>query len=64
MKAICPINAEHNEFVTTAHVMQEWVVDESGDFIKVLKDLETTHSPNPGNCWTCNICGADAIVEE
>lgn len=63
-KAICPKNSEHTEFVTTAHVMQEWRVDAHGDFLDVTDDcLQVTHRPRPdlGNHWTCHECGTEAV---
>lgn len=67
MKAICPKNPKHKKFVTTAHIMQEWVVDQEGEFIKVGKGgecLEVTEQPDPDNLWTCHACGAEAVVTE
>jgi len=64
MKAICPEDSTHDEFVTSAHIAQLWVVDSVGDFISVAMDCtDVTHHPESGNIWECNICGADAVVE-
>jgi hypothetical protein len=62
MKAICPNNENHKKFNTTAHVVQEWVVDESGNFLEELSTLETTHPPTIDNVWYCSECGAEAEV--
>jgi len=67
MKAICPKNPKHNEFVTTAHVMQEWIVDEGGRFIRVFggaECLEVTAPPDPDNVWNCKECWAEAKIEK
>ena len=64
MKAICPANPKHNRFITTAHEQHEWIVDETGDFVEDLGCLEVTADPDPRNCWSCQICGEEAIVEE
>jgi len=67
MKATCPFDPKHKKFVTVAHVAQDWVVDEHGEFIEVdayFGGGETTHKPDPGNTWTCWECGSEAIVEE
>lgn len=64
LKATCPKNKRHKRFLTTAHEMHEWVVDSAGDFIEDNAALETTHRPNIGNLWTCEICGAEATVKE
>lgn len=63
MKVICPNNKEHKEFATTAHVTQEWKVDDSGEFIETINDcLEVTHTPDRDDCWNCTVCGAEAKV--
>ncbi|MFY0516504.1 hypothetical protein ACOMCU_01545 [Lysinibacillus sp. UGB7] len=65
MKAVCPKDKEHKLFITTAHVVQEWVVDENGDFNSVAKEcIETLHGPQMENSWTCKICGAEASLSE
>ena len=67
MKAICPKNQKHNQFVTTAHVMQEWIVDEKGEFIDINEGgecLEVTANPDPDNIWNCKTCGAIAKIEK
>lgn len=65
MKAICPNNEAHDQFTTSVHVMQEWVVDASGDYIETSENfLQITHKPNPDNIWICHMCGADAKVVE
>lgn len=65
MKARCPRSPEHKRFVTVAHIAQDWIVDENGDFIEEVTGgcEETVHGPNPDNTWTCVACGAAAIVE-
>jgi cytochrome oxidase Cu insertion factor (SCO1/SenC/PrrC family) len=64
MKATCPNNPEHKKFVTVAHISQDWVVDENGNFIEVYNECnETVAPPNPDNIWECNECGASAIVK-
>lgn len=60
--ATCPKDPTHKRFETTAHVMQEWVVDEHGSFISVARDLQTDHGPDPDNIWNCATCGAEATV--
>lgn len=65
VKATCLKNKEHDEFYTTAHVMQEWRVDNEGNFIEVVEDcLQTTYGPNKDNTWLCAICGSVAEVKE
>jgi len=66
MKARCPKDPAHKEFVTVAHVTEDWVVDENGGFVEVFRPSESivTHGPTVGNIWTCNKCGAEAVVED
>lgn len=35
MKMICP-KCGGNEFITTAHVMQDWKVDASGNYLETI----------------------------
>ncbi len=66
MKAVCPKNAEHKQFVTVAHVTEDWVVDEEGHFIKINADNDTqvVEHPRVGNTWECYECGAIATVSD
>ncbi len=49
-------------FVTTAHVQQDWEVDEYGNFLKCLSTNETVAEPDDDNLWTCASCGAEAVI--
>ena len=60
MTARCPNNPEHTEFITVAHVMQDWRVDADGNFLDLIGDVQVSHKPDEGNTWTCAICGAEA----
>lgn len=62
MEARCPNNPEHKQFVTVAHVMEDWLVDEHGNWVETLGSGETSFKPDPGNIWTCHVCGAQAEV--
>jgi len=65
MKATCPKDPNHNRFVTVAHVTEDWIVDEAGNFIELAGkggESEVVHGPNPGNTWECAECGAQATV--
>jgi hypothetical protein len=62
MKAECPNKCKVKRFVTTAHVVEDWEVDEEGNWESTLGNSETTHGPNPHNTWTCLECGAEATV--
>jgi len=61
--AKCPKKCKSKQFVTTAHVMEEWKVDEHGEYIERIQFLEVSHDPDAGNYWTCAECGTQAIVE-
>jgi hypothetical protein len=65
MKATCPKNPDHNTFITVAHVTQDWLVSEDGAFLEVHgNEGDIVHGPNPGNSWTCSVCGTEAEVTE
>ena len=60
-KAICTNNREHKNFIATAIVYQDWVVDESGNFIEVQNECSQVYiKPNMDQEWTCSDCGAVA----
>ncbi|MAG25952.1 hypothetical protein CMI47_10275 [Candidatus Pacearchaeota archaeon] len=59
-KAQCPNNPTHNRFYTTAHVQEEWEVDEFGNWIASSEAIQTTHGPDTGNSWICKKCGGEA----
>lgn len=63
MKVTCPKNKNHKRFTTVAHVMEEWLVNEHGEFIDVRETLQVDHGPDAGNVWVCDVCGAEAKVE-
>lgn len=63
-KARCPKNPEHKRFVTVAHVAEDWVVDEDGNFIESLGSTDIVAEPCKGNTWTCRVCDTEAVVED
>jgi ribosomal protein L37AE/L43A len=53
----CP-NCGNNKFIVTAHVVQEWIVDEAGYFIECESEcLDVIHSPDDEDIWQCSKCG-------
>ena len=55
--ARCQNNPEHKRFITVATVLQEWEVDETGEFRdERVGCLEISHGPDSGNTWTCADC--------
>lgn len=66
MPHYCPNDPSHVQFHTTAHVVQDWLVDADGDHIETLdtEDAMVAAGPDDGNLWTCATCGAEATMEE
>lgn len=60
-KHICP-KCGGKEFITVAHVAQDWKVDEFGNFIKEMETTETVAGPDDDNIWTCANCGAEGVI--
>ena len=53
----CP-QCGHTEFLVTAHVTQDWRVDENGDYIITEIDcVDVTHWPDDDDIWECTKCG-------
>lgn len=45
-------------FCATAHVTQDWELDDSGTFVRCLNDcIEVTHEPDREDVWDCETCG-------
>ena len=64
MRARCLNSDEHKEFVTVAHVAEDWLVDEKGNFIENYGCTgDVVALPHSENIWTCVKCGAEAEVE-
>jgi hypothetical protein len=58
---VCPNNPTHKTFVTSATVIQDWLVDGEGNFIECVDDLvDVFHKPDVDNVWSCADCGAEA----
>lgn len=61
-KHICP-KCGGKRFITVVHVVQSWIVNEDGDFIEAQTECdEVTYEPDDENIWTCENCGAEAIL--
>jgi ribosomal protein L37AE/L43A len=59
-RKMCP-KCGNTTFAVTAHVTQDWIVDEDGDFIECINDCtEVTHKPDDIDIWQCNECGYNA----
>ena len=64
MKVSCPNDASHKDFYVTAHVAEEWVVDDMGLFQCVAEgsSSEVVHAPDSQDLYTCRYCGCEAKV--
>lgn len=62
-KVVCPRNLEHKEFSVTAHVSEDWKVDEHGNFLDKIATIETVHAPDSGDMYWCIACKNEAWVE-
>lgn len=61
----CPESNKHKKFGVTAHVTQDWIVNEFGDFTSCTNVcVEVTHRPNKNDVATCVTCGAEAVWVE
>ena len=50
----------HSEWGVTAHVTQDWIIDECGEFLECTQEcVEVTHEPDEDDVWTCANCGAE-----
>ena len=60
----CP-NCGGNRFVVAPHVVQEWIVDENGIFMRELHScIEVTHMSDDDDIWGCYTCGHDGPGSE
>ena len=60
----CP-KCGNKTFVVTAHIVQEWKVDEGGNFEEVTEDcVGVLHSPDNEDVWECEKCGYEAAGKE
>lgn len=66
MKLSCPKNAEHKEFLVTAHVTEAWVCNAGGGFIRAFEPdrfyRDVVHEPDEHDYWECAECHARAKV--
>ena len=52
-------------FVVTAHVTQDWVVDENEMYIQTIDDcVDIVHRPDNDDLWECFECGYSASGSE
>ena len=57
MKITCPKNPAHLRFSVTAHVAEDWLVDEDGNYLEKLEGNEQViHEPDSGDMYVCMEC--------
>lgn len=58
----CPKNPTHRKFGATAHVTQDWIIDEDGYFLECVQEcVEVTHAPDKEDIVICSVCGVEAL---
>jgi len=58
-------NKSHKTFSASAHVSQEWKVNQKGEFQETLNEcLDVDHAPDKTDVFNCCTCGAEAEVKE
>lgn len=63
-KKKCP-KCGSKKFLVTAHVAQDWIVDEDGEFVACQEEcVEVVHKPDDDDIWHCKNCGYDAAGSE
>lgn len=64
-QSLCCPKCGGTTFLATAHVTQDWKINESGSFIECVTEcVEVTHEPNQEDILTCDNCGHSASGEE
>lgn len=63
MRVTCPKSKEHKKFLTSVHVVEEWIVDERGKLIERVKMIQVDEGPDREGLWVCETCGEIANVE-
>lgn len=62
----CPKDRTHKQFIATAHVTQDWIVNEEGDFLDLFSEDgngTVTHYPDRHDLYQCADCNTEAIHE-
>lgn len=62
-KAYCPDNPDHDRFIATAHVVEDWIVDREGNWMDTNACTDTLRSPSTEDVWTCAECYAEAVFK-
>lgn len=60
----CP-ECGNKTFIISPHVVQDWKVDEHGNYIETLCDyVEMVHDPDDDDIWVCAECGYEGAGSE
>lgn len=61
---VCKKDKTHKQFVVTAHVTEDWIVDGGGNFLglSTRSNCQVLHVPDEKDVWTCAICGTEAFA--
>jgi ABC-type antimicrobial peptide transport system ATPase subunit len=63
MSRILVCSCGHKKFSVMAHVTEEWIVDEHGEYLETGTDREVTHHPSIQSndyLFSCAKCGEKA----
>lgn len=53
---VCP-KCGGKQFIVSAHVVEDWLVDENGNWIETIcSGNEVSHRPDDGDLWVCSWC--------
>lgn len=59
----CP-RCGNKKFNVTAHVCQDWLVDENGEYLETIEDCsQVAHYPDNQDLWECSQCGYSDMGE-
>lgn len=63
MKAICPNNREHKEFISSTLIIEDWKVDSEGNYISTTdRCIALGYNEDEEEVWKCATCGSWAIM--
>ena len=64
MKLVCPKDSTHKRFSASAHVTEDWVVDEHGVWLENCDEPQQLVSGPHFDVSVCHECGEWAITTE
>ena len=64
-RARCPADVKHKTFHATMKVLQTWLVDEDGEYIKTVEACADVLQNRPEqDTYVCATCGAEAVFDK